>query len=88
MSSLAHFLYLASLGVQAAVQVYTTERVVPAEYEAYAAVKVFSVSLYGFGVAGPGLRIRAAGFLARERAMGHFGWLAVALLVAPAQPLS
>src|SRR5215211_1364105 len=85
---LGPFLYLACLGVQAAVQVHTTEWVVLAEHKAYAAVTVFSVRLYGFGVAGPGLGVRAAGFLASKRGVRDLGRLAVALLDVPAQPLS
>src|SRR5215217_5533957 len=81
-------LYLACLGVQAAVQVHAAERVVLAEHEAYATVTVLSVRLYGFGVASPGLWVRGAGFLASERGVRHFGWFAVAPLDAPAQPLS
>src|SRR5215208_3128464 len=81
-------LYLASLGVQAAVQVHAAERVVFAEHEAYASVTVFSVRLYGFRVAGPSLWVRAAGFLTSERGVRHFGWFAVAPLDAPAQPLT
>src|SRR5215207_5115228 len=81
-------LYLASVGVQAAVQVHAAERVVLAEHEAYASVTVLSVRLYGFGVAGPGLRVSGAGFLTSERGVRHFGGFAVAPLDAPAQPLS
>src|SRR5215211_5124351 len=77
---LGPFLYLACLGVQAAIQVHTTERLVLAEHEAYAVVTVLSVRLYGFGVAGPGLRVRAAGLLTRERGVRDLARLAVALL--------
>src|SRR3712207_6588021 len=82
---LSPVLYLACLGVQAAVEVHAAERIVLAEHEAYATVTVLSVGLYGFGVAGPGLWVRGAGFLSLVRRLRHFGWFAVALLDAPAQ---
>src|SRR5919107_4533330 len=41
-------LYLACLGIQAAVQVHAAERVVLAEHDSYATVTVLSVRLYGF----------------------------------------
>src|SRR5215217_6645922 len=81
-------LYLSGLRVQAAVQVHAAEVVLWREDEPDTVIAVLSVSAYGLVVSGPGRRVRASSFLASERAVGHLGWLAVALLRAPAQPLS
>src|SRR5215217_1569359 len=78
---------VSSLRVQAAVQVHAAQVVFRREYEADAMVVVLSMGAHGFLIASPGLGVGAVGSPPRERTVWHFGWLAVALLGTPAQPL-
>src|SRR3569832_755071 len=80
--------YLPCFWVQATVKVHAAEVVLRGEDEAYAAVAMFCVSVDGFLIAGPGLRVGALGLLACEWGVRDLGRLAVAFLDAPTLPLS
>src|SRR5260370_11343143 len=78
-------------GVDAAIRVDTVIQVhagiVPLEDIAQAVIMTSALGWLRLGIAGPGLRIIRVGFTAGRRAVGHFGELAPALLLAPAHPL-
>jgi hypothetical protein len=81
-------LYLSALRVQTAVQVHSTQAVLGSEHEAHSTVAMLLADSHGFLIVGPGLRVRSASPLTRERRVGNLARLAVALLRAPHEPLS
>src|SRR5215213_2155725 len=81
-------LYLTSHWIEATIQVYAAQIVLRREHEPDAVVAVRLADAYGLLVARPGFRVCALGFLTRARVIRYFRRLAVALLDAPAQPLS
>src|SRR5215211_1644543 len=81
-------LYLSGLRVQTLIQVHAAQIVFGSEDKAYAFVAVILADAYGLLVARPSFRVCALSFLACARVIRYFRRLAIALLDAPAQPLS